>query len=126
MPSPAANRSAPIVPAHSHNRVRGHTFRWTWTDGPVKGSTHEHVFGEDGSVIWSCIAGPGKGHSSREKRYAAEKITRDVHVVSYLSSTGYTLTAVMNFRDGSLAGFASGGKNGKTWAPCHGTFEAVR
>lgn len=92
----------------------------------MKGSTHEHVFGEDGSVIWSCVAGPGKGHSAREKKYAAERITNDVHVVSYLSATGFTLTTVMNFRDHSLVGFASGGKNGKVWAPCRGKFEAVR
>jgi hypothetical protein len=92
----------------------------------VKGSTHEHVFNDDGSVIWSCIAGPGKGHSSREKKYAAEKITDDVYVVSYLSSTGYTLTVAMNFADESLVGFASGGKGGKDWHLCRGKFERVR
>jgi hypothetical protein len=108
------------------DKIRGKTFRWTWTGGPTKGSTHEHVFNEDGSVIWSCIAGAGKGHSAHEKTYAAEAITADVHVVSYLSSAGYTLTTVLNFADHSLVAFASGGKNGKDWHPCKGTFELVR
>jgi hypothetical protein len=84
------------------------------------------VFNEDGSVIWSCIAGPGKGHSSYEKKYASEKISPDIYLVSYLSSTGYTLTTVLNFDDHSLVGFASGGKNGRDWHPCSGTFEVVR
>jgi hypothetical protein len=83
------------------------------------------VFNDDGSVIWTCIAGLGKGHSAHEKAYAAERISRDVHVVSYLSSTGYTLTTVLNFKDRTLVGFASGGKNGRSWHPCKGTFEVV-
>jgi hypothetical protein len=32
----------------------------------------------------------------------------------------------MNFRDRRLVGFASDGKNGKTWTPCRGTFDSVR
>jgi hypothetical protein len=111
---------------HASEGVRGKTLRWSWTEGPVKGSTHEHVFNENGSVIWSCIAGPGKGHSAHEKKYAAERITEDVWVVSYRSSSGYTLTNVLNFRDSSMVGFASGGKDGKDWHPCKGTFEVVR
>src|SRR4051812_24382625 len=113
MPSRAKTspRSTPAL--SGDERIRGRTFRWTWTSGPVKGSTHEHVFNEDGSVIWTCIAGPGKGHSTQEKKYVAEKITDDVFMVSYLSSSGYTLTVVMNFADHSLVGFASGGKSGK-------------
>jgi hypothetical protein len=122
-----ANAAARFKTATStSNRIRGKTLRFIWTAGPTKGSTHEHVFNEDGSVIWSCIAGPGKGHSSHEKKYAAERITADVYLTSYLSSPGYTLTVALNFRDRSLTGFASGGKNGKDWHPCKGTFEVVR
>jgi hypothetical protein len=126
MPSRAKSAGRTSASFSADERIHGHTFRWIWSSGPVKGSTHEHVFNDDGSVIWSCIAGPGKGHSSREKKYAAEKITDDVYVVSYLSSTGYTLTVAMNFADHSLIGFASGGKGGKDWHPCRGTFEQVR
>jgi len=125
-PRPAFKASPSTLAASSADRVCGHVLRWTWTTGPVAGSTHEHVFNRDGSVIWTCLAGPGKGHSSYEKRYASDRITKDVYAVSYLSSSGYTLTTILNFRNGSLVGFSSGGKNGKGWHPCQGTFEAVR
>jgi hypothetical protein len=110
------------APIPRSDRIRGKTLRWTWTEGPVKGSSHEHVFNEDGTVQWSCVGGPGKGHSAREKNYAAAKVTDDIHVVSYLASTGWTLTVVLNFQDSSMVGFAS---NGKDWSPCRGTFEVV-
>jgi hypothetical protein len=126
MPSGANAAARFKTTASSSDRIRGKTFRFSWTSGPTKGSTHEHVFNDDGSVIWTCIAGLGKGHSAHEKKYAAERITADVYLVSYLSSSGYTLTTALNFRDHSLTGFASGGKNGKAWHPCKGTFEAVR
>ena len=32
------------------NLVRGKTIRFSWTDGPTKGETQEHVFHDDGSV----------------------------------------------------------------------------
>lgn len=116
--------SPPTAPAT--DRIRGHVFRWTWTAGPVAGTTHEHVFNRDGSVIWTCLSGPGKGHSAHEKRYASDRITKDVYAVSYLSASGYALTTILNFRNSSLVGFSSGGKNGKDWHPCHGRFEVVR
>lgn len=28
--------------------IRGKTIRLTWTEGPTKGTTHEHIFHEDG------------------------------------------------------------------------------
>lgn len=103
-------------------RIRGKTLRWTWTEGPVKDSTHEHVFNPDGTVTWTCIGGPGKGHSATEKSYSAMRLTDNVHAVSYLSSTGWTLTVVLNFWDHRMVGFAS---NGKEWTPCRGTFDEI-
>ena len=55
-------------------------------------------------------------------KYAAEKITDDVCIVSYLSKSGYTLTVVLNFRDGSTVAIAS---NEKDWVPAHGSFEVM-
>jgi hypothetical protein len=45
-----------------------------------------------------------------------------VGVFSYKSSTDFTLTAVLNFADGRMVGFASGGKD---WFPVAGTFEVT-
>ena len=103
------------------NNVTGKTIRFIWTDGPTKGETHEHVFHADGSVEYARLeGGKPKGAFTREKRYAAERITDQVSLVSYLAASGFTLTVALNFVDGSLAGFAS---NDKQWFPCNGRFE---
>jgi len=104
------------------DRVRGKTIRFTWTDGPTKGSAHEHVFHEDGSVDYHKV-GAGDGKPTREKQYAAERVSDEVYLVSYLASSGYTLTTALNFADQSITGFASGAKE---WYPVKGTFEIVR
>jgi hypothetical protein len=109
--------------------VRGHTIRLTWTEGPTKGTTHEHVFHQDGTVEWHDA--PPKGSSqpqqaSRPKErpeYAALPVADDIYAVSYLSTSGYTLTVVLNFRDHRMVGFASGAKD---WYPVQGTFEVVQ
>lgn len=91
--------------------IRGQTIRLTWTEGPTKGKTHEHVFHEDGTVEWG-----GK----ERVPYEAMRAGDDVYVVSYLSTSGNTLTVALNFRDRTQVGFAS---NAKGWYPVRGTFE---
>jgi len=105
------------------DRLRGRTLRWTWTEGPTAGWTHEHVFNEDSTVVWRFIEGPQKGQSAHEKEYAAVKVADDVCVVSYLAASGYTLTVVLNFKDKRMVGFASGEK---AWYPGKGTFEVIK
>jgi len=107
---------------HRLAEILGKTIRWTWTEGPTKGTTNEHVFNEDGTVTWRVVEGPAKGRSNTEKEYAAWKITDDVLAVSYLAQSGYTLTVILNFRDNNMVGFASGAKE---WYPIKGTFQLV-
>ena len=110
--------------------VRGKTIRLAWTKGPTQGTTHEHVFHEDGTVEWRD-SGARKGPESHQKstgaaerpEYAAVKVAEDVYVVSYLAASGYTLTVVLNFREHTMAGFASSSKD---WHPVAGTFEVAR
>jgi hypothetical protein len=103
--------------------IRGHKLRFTWTEGPTKGETHEHTFNADGSVDYVALDhGKPKGKPTHEKKYGAERVTDDVHVVSYLGSAGFTLTAVLDFSDRSVVAFAS---NEKTWFPCKGRLEAA-
>jgi len=114
------------------NLVRGRTIRFTWTDGPTKGSTHEHVFDEDGTVEWHSGEESGSRASTDEAardrapaerpRYSSIEVTDDFWMVSYLSNSGYTLTVVLNFEDGSLVGVAS---NDQKWFPMRGQFQVV-
>jgi phenolic acid decarboxylase len=103
--------------------IVGKTIRFTWTDGPTKGESHEHVFNADGSVDYHKAGGEAaKGKPAHEKKYGAMKVADDVYIVSYLASSGFTLTVALNFRDKSLTGFAS---NDKQWFPLKGTFAVV-
>ena len=102
--------------------ILGKKLRWKFTEGPTKGSSYDHTFGEDGSVSFAPADGPQKGKSSRVERVGVLPAGERVLAVSYLSNNGYTLTVVMNFADHTLVGFAS---NEKEWHPLRGTFEEV-
>lgn len=106
----------------SGDSIRGRTIRWTWTEGPTAGVTHEHVFRSDGTVEWRVLSGPQKGHSAVEDEYEVFEISENVYALSYLASSGYTLTVLLNFESGEMFGFASG--QGQ-WYPGRGTFEVV-
>ena len=100
--------------------IRGKTIRLTWTEGPTKGTTHEHVFHQDGTVEWHSIDEPRKEPVKERPEYAAMKVADGIYAVSYLAASGYTLTVVLNFHDCRMVGFASGAK---VWYPVQGTFE---
>lgn len=108
------------------SRVSGQTIRFTWNEGPTQGKTHEHVFHPDGTVQWRAVpaeegaAQGGADQAPDRPRYAALAVGDDVCLVSYLSSSGYTLTVALCFTDQSLTGIAS---NEKTWVPVRGFFE---
>jgi hypothetical protein len=115
------------------NEVRGKTIRLSWTDGPTKGTTQEHIFHSDGTVEWHSVGGGGAGKaddksakkpsgSPEKPKYASEKLSDEVSLVSYLSHSGYTLTVALNFDTGKTVGVAS---NDKNWMPVHGRFEVV-
>ena len=52
------------------NQVSGTTVRLSWTDGPTKGTTQEHVFHKDGTVEWHSIEKKRRKSqgSNRERR----------------------------------------------------------
>lgn len=125
---PAAETDSPpareptMSQASSVTTLRGKTVRWTFTDGPVAGSSYEHVFNEDGTVVWRVTAGPMAGRSAREDEYAAVKVGDNVHIVSYRGASGHTLTVVLNLATNEMVGFAS---NDTEWYAMDGTFEIV-
>src|SRR6267142_1769867 len=85
--SRALRRNGHMADRQRAPEIRGKTMRWTWTDGPTKGTTHEHVFHEYGTVEWRCTDGPHKGQSAKEAEYAAQKVADDAYVVSYLAAS---------------------------------------
>jgi hypothetical protein len=122
-------------------QVRGKTFRLMWTEGPTKGTAHDHDFHEDGTVEWkrpppagtkpkkaskarkAVKRAPGKAVAeSNSAPYMATDVGQHVCLVSYLSQSGFTLTAALNMLNGNVIGVAS---NEKSWFPVKGTFEAV-
>jgi hypothetical protein len=106
--------------------VKGRTVRFSWSDGPTEGTTHVHVFHDDGTVEWHDAAKQGSqksGKASAERpRYLDEGVGSGMRLVSYLSSSGFTLTVTLNAQNGRIAGVAS---NEATWTPIHGSFEVV-
>src|SRR5262249_30991762 len=129
---PALHRATKILlrkergmATHPDNDIKGKTIQFSWIDGPTKGQTHEHVFHEDGTVEWHAVGATGKndspGEADRPKFFSVE-VTDDFWLVSYLSKSGYTLTVVLNFEDGSMVGIAS---NDKNWLPVRGRFKVV-
>ena len=100
--------------------LAGRTLKWKFEEGPTKGSTYEHTFHPDGSVEFRKLDGEGKGKPTREKKYGEFEVAPEVRLVSYLGASGYTLTVALNFRTGTLYGFAS---NDKEWYPVSGKLE---
>ncbi|MBV8084447.1 MAG: MoaF N-terminal domain-containing protein [Chloroflexi bacterium] len=103
--------------------VRGKTFRWTFEDGPTKGTTYEHTFGDDGVVRFHAVDGKGGTPTESEAHYGAATVSEDVCAVSYKGDQGFTLTAVLNFDDKRVVAFAS---NTEQWFEQQGTFEVVK
>lgn len=46
------------------NQVSGKTIRLSWTDGPTKGTTQEHLFHKDGTVEWHSIEKDSKAKAA--------------------------------------------------------------
>ncbi len=106
--------------------IRGTTMRWAWTEGPTKGKVHEHVFHDDGTVEWrDAVASKQAAPRAEAERvpYAAFEVTPKIFAVSYLATSGFTLTVVLDFATETIVGIASGAQE---WFPLRGTLEVVR
>jgi MoaF N-terminal domain len=107
--------------------LAGQTQRWRFTSGPTANQTYEHTFNEDGTVTWRSV-GPSSQREAPKPttkkpptRYASFEVDLDLHLVSYLSDSGYTLTVLVNARTRALTGFAS---NQTEWYPVQGVLES--
>lgn len=105
-------------------RIRGRTLRFAWTDGPTAGKTHEHRFHTDGTVDWRAVdastSSAPKASSQERPEYFAADVGDDACFVSYLSSSGFTLSLVVDFGTRAIVGVAS---NERQWVPVRGRLE---
>jgi MoaF N-terminal domain len=112
------------MPATAPLSLAGRTQRWKFGEGPTAGKTYEHTFHADGTVSWREVGGAGAERPGAEKRphtrYAAFEVAPGMHLASYLSESGYTLTVLVNTNNGELHGFAS---SAKEWYPLTGSLE---
>jgi hypothetical protein len=103
--------------------VRGRTIRWTWKDGPEKGSLVEHVFREDGLMLLRAVNGRQKGSAQEGRKYESTRVDKDLYTVSYRTAAGATMTLLLNFKTRTLLGFSS---DSEGWYPSRGTFAVMK
>ena len=104
------------------NPITGHSLRWKFQDGPMAGRSFDHTFSRNGGVTFREVDGDPNAKPGSADQYQVASVGQDVHTVSYLSNSGYTLTVVLVFRTRKLVAFAS---NEKSLTMQHGTFEPL-
>ena len=111
-----------IATAQLSDAVRGKKIRFTWHDGPTKGSSHDHDFHVDGSVEYPASNAKKDEKWTREKEYSAVQVSEEVYIVSYLERIRLYADGRPELREPSHGGIASGVKD---WYPVEGTFEIL-
>jgi hypothetical protein len=106
----------------NHNPITGHSFRWTFNDGPLAGKSFDHTFSRNGGVVFKEVGSDANGKPGSADQYQVASLGHDVHAVSYLSGSGYTLTVVLDYKTRKLVAFAS---NESSLSLQHGTFEPL-
>src|SRR4051812_2223624 len=91
--------------------IRGKKIRWTYDDGPTAGKTFEHEFNQDGTLTYREVSNGAGGKPSDPKKYEFAKLSEDVWIVAYLGTSGYTLTATLDFDTGKVVSVASNEKS---------------
>jgi hypothetical protein len=104
----------------SKDPIRGKTFHFKFDDGAMAGKMFEHTFDAGGTVAFRMISGEKKAGKQPSTKYEVATIREDVCAVSYLSSAGYTLTAILDFATKKLVAFSS---NEKMLGIQRGSFE---
>jgi hypothetical protein len=104
------------------NPITGHTLRWKFQDGPMAGRSFDHTFSRNGGLMFREVDGDPNAKPGVADQYEVASLGQDVHAVSYLSNSGYTLTVVLDYRTKKLVAFAS---NEESLTMQHGTFEPL-
>ena len=88
----------------------------------MAGKSFDHTFSRNGGVIFREVGSDPDGKPGSADQYEVASLGQDVHAVSYLSGSGYTLTVVLDFKTRKLVAFAS---NETSLTKQHGTFEPL-
>ena len=104
------------------NPVTGHSLRFRFVDGPVAGKAFDHTFSRNGQVTFREVGSDPNAKPGSADQYQVASLGQDVHAVSYLSSNGYTLTVVLDYKTLKLVAFAS---NDKSVTLQQGSFELL-
>ncbi|HEX4914368.1 MAG TPA: hypothetical protein VFV51_10435 [Vicinamibacterales bacterium] len=88
----------------------------------MAGRSFDHTFSRNGGVVFREVDGDPNAKPGVADQYEVASLGQDVHAVSYLSSSGYTLTVVLDYRTKKLVAFAS---NEKSLTMQRGTFEPL-
>ena len=104
------------------NPITGHSLRWTFSDGPMAGKSFDHTFSRNGNVSFREVGADPGAKGARADRYEVASVGQDVHAVSYLAPSGYTLTVVLDYKSLKLVAFAS---NENSLTMQQGTFEPL-
>jgi hypothetical protein len=102
--------------------VTGHSLRFKFADGPMAGKAFDHTFSRNGQVLFREVGGDPNAKPGSADQYQVASLGQDVHVISYLSGNGYTLTVVLDYRSMKLVAFAS---NEKSLTLQQGSFELL-
>jgi hypothetical protein len=114
------------MPEHAPLSLAGRTLQWRFDGGPTGDKTYEHTFRADGTVVYREVGtGEAKAAADGEggTRYASFEVAPGMHLVSYLASSGFTLTVLVNQGARTVHGFAS---NEKSWFPLQGALVGER
>ena len=104
------------------NPITGHSLRFKFADGPMAGKAFDHIFSRNGQVTFHEVGGDPNAKPGSTDQYEVASLGQDVHVLSYLTGNGNTLTVVLDYRTRKLVAFAS---NEKTLTRQEGTFELL-
>ena len=104
------------------NPITGHSLRWNFSEGPMAGKSFDHAFSRNGRVTFREVGSDPNAKPGVSDQYEVATITPDVHAVSYLSPSGYTLTVILDYATMKLVGFAS---NDESLTVQQGTFQLL-
>jgi hypothetical protein len=88
----------------------------------MAGKSFDHTFSRNGGVVFREVGASPDSKAGGANEYQVASLGQDVHAVSYLSGSGYTLTVVLDYKTKKLVAFAS---NEKSLTLQHGTFEPL-
>lgn len=106
----------------AQNPITGRSLRWTFQDGPMAGKSFDHAFDRHGGVTFREVGSDPNTKPGSADQYQVASLSADVHAVSYLSTSGHTLTVVLDYKTRKLVAFAS---NERSLILQHGRFEEL-